>query len=177
MGIQGRATARANYKQLHDFLNANFRDATFRHVFLSTSGYEGLKAVLHQKCKGVGPSGEATAILENTTKLQHLIDEVMNTFRDEDMTEHWIKMKSAHKEDLKEGLKSGAIISNNEAKRQMKAENRKRRRKQDPAADGFDEELNEADPAADGFDSGDGSDAPAPKKKRNRPKKQTRRIS
>lgn len=27
------------------------------------------------------------------------------------------RMKSAHKEDLKEGLKSGAIISNNEAKR------------------------------------------------------------
>lgn len=33
-----------------------------------------------QKCKGLGPSGDAIKILDNTTKLQHLIDDVMNTF-------------------------------------------------------------------------------------------------
>eukprot|EP00667_Euglena_gracilis_P023265 EG_transcript_26212 len=173
MGLQqqGRATARANYKQLFDFMNTNFRDAAFRHLFLSTSGYESLRMVLAQKCKGLGPSGDAIKILDNTTKLQHLIDDVMNTFSDEAMLEHWIKMKAAHRAEREEGLQSGTIVSRKEEKRGAHAElmrQRRKRQRQGPDADPVkaDDEKMDTDEAA----------AEAPKKKKKRSKIYSKQI-
>ena len=72
---------RANYNALHEFLNTNFRDATFRNLFTSTTGYASLLTILNQKCAGVGPKGDAVKLLENTTWFQHLLDDVLNHFQ------------------------------------------------------------------------------------------------